>query len=338
MVGSAQRPVTWGICATGGIASSFAADLALVGDARLGAVASRTQRSADAFAEASVRELGHPERPRAHGSYEELAADPDVDVVYVATPHARHVADVMLFFEAGKAVLCEKALTLDAPSAAGLVAEARRRGVFFAEAMWMRVNPRVRHAMALVEQGACGEVRQVRADLGFVAPFDPAGRLWDPKLGASALLDVGIYPLTFAHLVLGEPNEVAATAVLSDRGIDVNGAAALRYASGAVASVAWTQTACSPDTASVAGDDGWIEVASRMHSPRWIAHHHDGAVDTYTDPVIGAGYAHEAIEVMRCLREGLTESPLLPLDDTVAVLATMDRIRELIGVRHDVSS
>ncbi|MDX6276945.1 MAG: hypothetical protein QOJ72_1073, partial [Nocardioidaceae bacterium] len=192
-------PVRWGILATGGIAESFATGLALVDGNELAAVGSRRPEAAADFA----TRFG-TDATRAHGSYEDLAADPDVDVIYVATPHSRHLEDVLLCFEAGKAVLCEKALTMNLADTQTLVDEARRRGLFFAEAMWMRVNPNIRRARQLVADGACGTVGQVRAELGFAAGADVA-RLWDPALGASALLDVGIYPLTFAHLFLGEP-------------------------------------------------------------------------------------------------------------------------------------
>jgi predicted dehydrogenase len=189
---SDAAPVRWGILATGNIAHSFASDLRLVPGAELAACGSRSMAKAHAFAE--IHDVA-----RAYGSYEELAHDPAVDVVYVATPHGRHVEDVTACLDAGKSVLCEKPLTLDAASATALIARARSDGLFLAEAMWMRANPVIRDAMGLARAGACGPIQQVRADLGFVAPVDPASRLLDPALGASALLDVGIYPVTFAH-------------------------------------------------------------------------------------------------------------------------------------------
>lgn len=326
---STTPPVRWGIFATGKIAESFAADLALVPDATLAAVASRTLTRARDFA-------GRHGAPRAYGSYAELAADPDVDVIYVATPHGRHVEDVLLCFEHGKAVLCEKALTLNARQAAELVAEARRRRLFFAEAMWMRCNPRIRRLLGLVRDGGCGDVRQVRADLGFVLPVDASARLVDPALGAGALLDVGIYPLTFAYLVLGEPDEIVASGARSSRGVDLNGGATLLYATGAIASISWTQIAWSDATASIAGAEGRIEVASRMHMPPTVAHVRGWETHTYADPVIGRGYAHEIVEVGECLRAGRTESELLPLDETVAIMALMDRMRAQMGVCYPV--
>ena len=321
---AARTPIRWGILATGRIAASFATDLALVEDNELAAVGSRRPEAARAFAE----RFG---AVRAHGSYEELAADPDVDVIYVATPHSRHLEDVMTCFEAGKAVLCEKALTMNLADTEKLVAEARSRGLFFAEAMWMRANPNIRRIAELAAGGELGQIGQVRAELGFVGPADNA-RLWDPLLGASALLDVGIYPLTFAHLILGEPVAIAAGGALSDAGIDVNGGATLTYASGAVASIAWTQVARSDNRASIAGDAGLIEVPARFHHPSGFTHWHDGHLDTISEPVTGRGYAHEIAEVAACLRAGATESALLPLDETVSVMRQMETILGQLGV------
>jgi predicted dehydrogenase len=322
-----SRPVRWGILATGRIARTFVADLALVPGAVLAAVGSRSEAGARAF----VDEHGFGDRPAtAHGSYADLAADPEVDVVYVATPHSRHRDDVMTCLEAGKAVLCEKPLTLDAGTATALVREARERRLFLAEAMWMRTNPSVRKAVAMAHDGSLGSVRQVRADLGFTLDTDPDGRVWNPELGASALLDLGIYPLTFATLVLGLPAGISAAAVLSDRGVDINGGATLTYDSGAVAGLTWCQTAWTDTRASIAGDGGRIELPMRFHESDSFTYARNREVDTIQTPLRGRGYTHEAEEVMRCLREGLTESPLLPLDETLEIMRLMDRIRDCL--------
>jgi predicted dehydrogenase len=218
-----------------------------------------------------------------------------------------------------------------------LVDEARRRGLFFAEAMWMRTNPNIRRARQLAADGDCGTVGQVRAELGFAAGGD-ISRLWDPALGASALLDIGIYPLTFAHLFLGEPVEIAAAGILSDRGIDINAGATLTYASGAVASIAWNQVAHSDNRASVAGDAGLIEVPGRFHHPtsfsfaKTFTYAQGESVETISEPVTGVGYAHEISEVADCLRAGRTESALLPLDETVSIMKQMGEILSQLGV------
>ncbi len=203
-----DRPVRWGVIATGKIAHKFVADLAQLEECEVAAVGSRRQESADAFAQTHGIAA-------AYGDYRSVVEDPDVDVVYIASPHSMHREHVELAFGAGKAVLCEKSLTLNAGDAEVLVAMARDKGLFLMEAMWMRCDPLIRRLQQLVASGALGEVRQVRADLGFVVDKPPTDRLLDPALGAGALLDMGIYPLTFAQLFLGEPTAVAATAGLS---------------------------------------------------------------------------------------------------------------------------
>jgi predicted dehydrogenase len=336
LVPSVSSPIRWGILATGDIAHSFAADLTLVPGNVLTAVGSRTEDSARAFAlQYSSGQYSSTSAPvRAHPSYGDLADDPDVDVIYVATPHGRHEVDVRRCFQSGKAVLCEKSLTLASASTERLVAEARRAGLFFAEAMWMRTNPTIRRVVELAHDGACGTIAQVRAELGFVAPAHK-DRLWDPKLGASALLDVGIYPLTFAHLVLGEPDDVAAAGTLSDRGIDIGGGVTLTYPGGAVASLAWTQMAWSDNRAAVSGDAGRLEIPARFHQATEYTYARDERLATHAEPLVGRGYAHEIEEVAACLRAGRTESDLLPLDGTVAVMRVMDEIRGQLGVHYE---
>lgn len=316
--------IRWGILATGSIATSFANDLALVPGSELLAVGSRREPAAREFATRHGAE-------RAYGSYEELVNDPDIDIVYVATPHGRHLEDVRQCFAAGKNVLCEKALTMNGDDSATLVAEARELGLFFAEAMWMRTNPNIRRIQELIADGVCGEVLQVRAELGFTAPSDKA-RLWDPALGASALLDVGIYPLTFAHVMLGEPSGIAAAGTVTDRGIDVSGGATLTYPSGAVASIAWTQVAAGDNRAVVAGPDARIELPRRFHEPVELTVAREDDQETTRLPVTGRGYAHEIEEVAGCLRAGATESALLPLDETVSIQRQMDEILSQLGV------
>ena len=326
-----DRPVRWGILATGKIARGFASNLRLLPDAEIAAVAARRLESAQAFA----AEHG---AGTAYGSYRELVEDPDVDVVYVATPHALHREHVLLALEAGKPVLCEKAFTLNEAEAVELVTVARERELFLMEAMWMRCHPLVRRLQQLLATGELGSVRQVRADLGFRVDAPPTDRLLDPVLGGGALLDMGVYPLTFAHLFLGKPDRVLAAAVLSETGIDLDIALALAYESGAVASLTCAMTSASPRTASIATGLGRFEIPAPFHHPGsavWTPA--DGTVDDaeeLSEEVIGTGLAHEALEVMRCLRAGEIESPLVPLDETVALMGLMDAVRRDAGVRY----
>lgn len=326
-----DRPVRWGILATGKIAKGFAQNLALLPDAALAAVASRKVESAEAFA----RDLGSTET-RAYGSYEQLVADPDVDVVYVATPHALHHEHTMLAFDAGKPVLCEKALTLTAREAEDLVRVARERRLFFMEAMWMRCNPVIRRIKQLAERGDLGRIQQVRADLGFLVDAPESDRLLAPELGGGALLDMGVYALTFAHLFLGDPEKVEAVAEMSETGVDLNLALSLGWASGAVASLSATMTAWSPRSASIATDRGRIDLYDGFHHPTEARWTEAGETHLIHEDVIGTGLANEAAEVMRCLRNGETESPLVPHEDTLSIMRLMDRVREKIGLRYAV--
>jgi predicted dehydrogenase len=295
------------------------------------AVASRSERSARAFAD----RFGIP---RAYGDWAALAGDADVDVVYVATPHAAHRAAAGLCLEAGRNVLCEKAFTLNAPEAEELVALARSRGGFLMEAMWMYCNPLIRRLTELVRGGAIGDVRTVQADFGLAGPFPAAHRLRDPAQGGGALLDLGVYPVSFAHLLLGEPSGVTASAVLSPEGVDLQTAAVLSWESGALAALHCSLSGGTGTTASVTGSLGRIDVPEGFFHPSGFVLHRDGRdPEEFTaDPADGPrnSLKHEAREVMRALRAGETESPLVPLDGTLAVMRTLDAVRDRIGVRY----
>ncbi|MFJ4790652.1 Gfo/Idh/MocA family protein [Streptomyces sp. NPDC088794] len=327
----AAENVRWGILATGGIAAAFTADLVDLPDAEVVAVASRTEASAKAFAERFGIE-------RAYGDWDALAHDEDIDVVYVATPHSAHRVAAGLCLEAGRNVLVEKAFTLNAREADELVALARGRGSFLMEAMWMYCNPMIRRLKALVDDGAIGEVRTVQADFGLAGPFPPAHRLRDPEQGGGSLLDLGVYPVSFAQLLLGEPSDVVARAVLSDEGVDLQTGALLSWESGALASVHCSIVGGLATSASVTGSLGRIDVPDGFFFPDRFVLHRDGRdpQEFTADPADGPrnSLKHEAREVMRALRAGETESPLVPIDGTLAVMRTLDAIRERIGVRY----
>ncbi|MEV7670137.1 Gfo/Idh/MocA family protein [Streptomyces sp. NPDC000963] len=321
--------VRWGILATGGIAERFTTDLRTLDDAEVVAVASRSEAPAKAFAE----RFGIP---RAYGEWAGLFADADVDVVYVATPHHAHRTAAGLALEAGKAVLCEKALTLNAREAAELVALARDRGLFLMEAMWMYCNPLIRRIAELVRDGAVGEVRTVQADFGLAGPFGADHRLRDPKTGGGALLDLGVYPVAFAQLLLGEPDSVQAHALLSPEGVDLNTGMLLGWSgTGASALLSCSIAADTPLTASVTGSLGRIDVPRGFFFPERFTLHREGAEpEEFTAEADPHGFRHEAAEVMRCLRAGERESPLVPLDGSLAVMRTLDAVRDRIGVRY----
>jgi predicted dehydrogenase len=329
----------WGILAPGRIAHTFTHDLRLVPGAELAAVGSRSLERATAFA----REHGID---RAHGSYAELLADSAVDAVYIASPHALHVEQVTAALEAGKHVLCEKPLTLRAADAEELFALARRHDRLLLEAMWTACHPVVRAVQQRLRAGEFGTPRQLHAELGFVVDTLPSDRLLDVAMGAGALLDMGIYPLTFAHLLLGEAEQLTATAVLSETGIDLDIAVAGRYPGGTVATLTASMTSWSSRRAEIATDRGRL-VLEDFHHPSHATYIPTAVGGTNDDvergsplrvesaePVIGRGYAHEAVEFQRCLAEGLLESPLLPQAQTLTILRQMDDLRAQVGVRY----
>ncbi|GHD98131.1 Gfo/Idh/MocA family protein [Streptomyces alanosinicus] len=329
--GAMGEKVRWGILATGGIAAAFAADLVDLPDAEIAAVASRRRESAQAFAE----RFG---AGRAYGDWESLAVDPDIDVVYVATPHSAHRAAAGLCLAAGRNVLCEKPFTLNLRETEELVALARTHDRFLMEAMWTYCNPLVRRLKALVDDGVIGDVRTVQADFGLAGPFPPAHRLRDPALGGGALLDLGVYPVSFAQLLLGEPDAVAGSALLSPEGVDLQTGAVLSWASGALAVLHCSIAGGTGGTASVTGSRGRIDVPSGFFHPERFVLHRDGRdpQEFTADPGDGprATLRHEAAEVMRALRAGEKESPLVPLEGSLAVMRTLDALRERIGVRY----
>ncbi len=316
----------WGIAATGGIATRFARDMALVPDGEAVAVASRTVERAEAFA----REHGIA---RAHGSYEALAEDPDVDIVYVASPHVRHAADTLLFLEAGKHVLCEKPFALNLAQASAMVDASRGRGLFLMEAIWSRFLPAYRVLRDLLGEGRIGEPTVVDAEFGFVRPLEPDHRLFAPALGGGALLDLGIYPLQLAALVFGPPTSVAATARLGPTGVDEQVAAVLGHAGGGIATVRAALRSRLACTARISGTDGWIGLPAFMHCPDHLLVETAGSerIDCSYE---GTGLQHEIAEVQRCVAEGLLESPLLPQAETLRLARTMDEIRAGIGLTY----
>jgi predicted dehydrogenase len=322
-----ERPIRWGILATGGIARAFTADLLALPDADVVAVASRARETADGFAAAF-------DIPRAYASYDELLADDEVDAVYIATPHPQHHALAVAALRRHRAVLCEKPITMTEADAADLVAIARDERVFLMEAMKTRCNPLMLRLRDLVEAGEIGQVCAVHASFGNPAPFDPAHRLWATDLGGGALLDLGVYVVSFAHFLLGEPSEVTATGALAPNGVDAEAALLLRWPSGAHALLDCSLRASLPRTAVVSGLAGRIEVDPSFHNPTRIVLHRTGK-----DPVVfaerleGNGFPPEIREVHRCLRAGDLESPLMPLDDTVAVMRVLDSALEQV-TRH----
>jgi predicted dehydrogenase len=322
-----MTPFRWGILSTGRIAGVFATGLASLPDAELVAVGSRSTASAAAFAERF-------HVPRAYASYDELVADPDIDAIYIATPHSSHAEDALRAIATGKAVLCEKPFTINATEAATVVAAARARGVFVMEAMWTRFLPVFVAIREQIAAGRIGEVRLLSADFGFRTAVNPASRLFDPALGGGALLDVGVYCVSLASMLFGPPTGIQSLANLGSTGVDEQAAILLGHASGAMALLATATRTDTPHEATILGTAGMIRVAA----PWWAARAYRITVDGVTEdcalPPLGNGYAHEAAEVARCVRAGLTESPIMPLDETIAIMRTLDALRAQWGLRY----
>jgi predicted dehydrogenase len=328
-----SEKIRWGILATGNIAHQFARGLAVLPDAELVAVGSRSQDSADKFGE----EFDVPHR---HASYEALAADPEVDAVYVSTPHPFHHDNTLLCLNAGKHVLCEKPFAMNARQAGEMIATARTQSRFLMDAVWTRFLPAMVKTRELLAEGVIGETRLLLADFGFRSQFNPKGRLFDPKLGGGALLDVGIYTVQLASMIMGgPPAEMAAKATLGETGVDEQTAMTLKYAGGQLA-----QLSCAIRTAT--NQEAWIygtEGRIHLHAPWWrgtkVTLWQAGGSDngtTFDLPFEGNGYNYEAAEVMRCIREGRLESAVMPLDETLQLMETLDAARAQWGLRYPV--
>jgi predicted dehydrogenase len=323
-----NRPIRWGILGTGAIAAAFATALRQVTDATLFAVGSRSQTSADDFAQTH-------DLIRAFASYAELAADPDVDVVYIASPHTAHFEHTMLCLGAGKHVLCEKPFALNSTQTEQMVALAKHNGLFLMEAMWMRFIPLIIELRRRVDAGEIGQVRMIQADFGFRAPRNPHSRLFNPELAGGALLDLGIYPLAFSALLLGAPTEITSLANIGTTGVDEQSAYVLKHEGGelsVLASALRTQTSMS---AWVYGTDGRIHLPKQFwRAKEMVLYRNEMQPESIHLPYTGNGYQFEAQEVVDCLRDGKTESEIMPLRDSESLMGTMDTIRRQWGLTY----
>lgn len=321
-----MRPVRWGVVGTGGIASTFVADLRLLPDAQVVAVGSRHASSAAEFA-------GRHDIGRHYPSYEQVCRDPDVEAVYVSTIHPGHHDAALLAIEAGKAVLVEKPFTMDAAQAQDVLDAARARGVFVMEAMWSRFLPHLVRVRELLAAGALGEVRLVTADHGQWFAPDPTHRLYAPELGGGALLDLGVYVVSFASMVLGAPASVHAVGTAAFTGVDATTSILLTYAGPAHAVLTTTLSAAGPNRAAIIGTEARIEIDPVFYWPTsFTLTRRDGAVSRYDEPHPGHGLRHQAAEVMRAVREGRLESPVMPHRETLEILQTMDEVRRQTGL------
>jgi predicted dehydrogenase len=314
------RPVRWGILGTGGIASTFVTDLRLTDSGDAAAVGSRSQEAADRFADT----FGISNR---HASYESLVADPDVDVIYMATPHPMHHDNTILALKAGKNVLVEKPFTMNAVEAREIVQVARENGLFAMEAMWTRFLPHVGVIRDWLAQGVLGDIVTVTADHGQWFAEDPEFRLFAPELGGGALLDLGVYPVSFASMVLGTPHRIVSMSAPALTGVDAQTSMLFGYDSGAQAVLTCTLRAKSPTRASIVGTDARIEIGGDFYTPTSVTLIPRNGDPTWVESAHeGRGLRHQADEVARRLAAGDTESALMPLDETISIMETMDTV------------
>jgi len=318
----------WGILGTGGIASAFVKDLKRASGHSVVAVGSRTLSKAADFA----KEISGA---TAYGSYQELVNDSAVDAIYVATPHPMHLEHTLLAVNAGKPTLCEKPFAISATQAQSMVDAAARNNVALLEAMWTRYLPHIAQLREILASGVLGEIQTVEADHGQRLADQNIARLIDPELGGGALLDLGIYPISFAHLILGTPSAITARAVKTDRGVDAQTSAIFDYANGAQAVINTTMIAQTPCRAVVSGFLGRLEIDRTFYTPttmRIVLF--DGTTTQYPNTYVGHGLREQAIEMARVVRAGLLQSPLMPWSETIAVMKTMDEIRKQIGLQY----
>ncbi len=331
-------PVRWGVVATGSIAHTVTGDLALLEDAVLQAVSSRSESSAAAFA-AKFSFTNHYYDGGADGTaadgYLQLVADPEVDVVYIATPHGQHFDVARAALEHGKHVLCEKSLTITAAETRVLIDLARAKGLFLMEAVWARFAPGYQRALEIIAAGEIGEVKWVQADLGFVAPADEVLRIWAPADGGGALLDLTVYPLLWAWGALGKPETVAATGTLTSFGVDAQNTITLSYPSGAQAQLISHLTSQGPSRATISGTLGYLETVDSLNNPQQLLISGPGDVKrTETFDYPGRGYTYQLREVTRCIQDGRTESSTMPPADSLAMMELFDEVRRQIGVSY----
>lgn len=316
---------TWGIAATGEIAERVGGIIAREPGMQVAAVGSRDVSRAQGLA----TKLG---ATRAYGSYAELAADPGVQAIYVATPHAQHRAVAELAIAAGKAVLCEKPLTATLAETESLIAQARDAQVFLMEGMWMRFNPLIQEVATLVRSGALGEIRTVEATFGFPVPYDPAHRLWDPVRGGGALLDLGIYPVALAHLLLGMPASTTVTGTLSANELDAHAELRMQWPNGAEADLRTSLTQWLPTRARVVCADGEVVIAPPFHAATRVSiRTSDGRKRQHLIDSSDLAFAAQAREVRDRVLSGDTESRVMPLDDSLALMRILDEARSALG-------
>jgi predicted dehydrogenase len=318
---------SWGVLGPGGIARAFAKDLAHLNGHSIGAVGSRSLSNAQSFA----TEFGGT----AYGSYEELVNDSTIDAIYVATPHPAHHDNVILALNAGKPVLCEKPFAVNAVEAQSMVNAAKRNNVALMEAMWARFLPHYAKVREIISSGVLGPIQSIHADHGQRLADQGIPRLVQPELAGGALLDLGIYPISFAHMILGNPQSITSSAVLTEKGVDAQTSMVFTYANGAHSILTTTMIAQTPCRAVVAGLHGWLEIDRTFYNPASMrVVMNDGKTTEYANGYKGHGLREQAEIFKQLVQSGNLESKILTWQDTVDIMKSMDVVRQQIGLKY----
>lgn len=328
MTAQKLSPIKWGIMATGKIAHAMVRDAALVDGTKIHAVGSRSIENAQPFAHKHGI-------PNVHGSYDELANDPSIDLIYIATPHNSHFELIKLCLENGKHVLCEKPMVLNTRQAQDCATLAREKGLFLMEALWTRFFPAIQRVRRWIQDGRVGQLKHIVADFSFAAHYSPDGRLFNPALAGGALLDLGIYPISLVTLFLGSPEKIEGTAIIGETGVDEEDHIHLEFSGGATAELRCGLRENRPVLATIEGTEGCITIHERFHHPDRISLRSRGAKTvSETFPTEGAGYHYQIAAVSQSIREGMSEHTAMPLADTLCNLKVMDSLRHQWGLGY----
>jgi predicted dehydrogenase len=328
-----NKKINWGILGCGNIASKFASDLKYVADSELVAVGSRNKSAADGFAKRFSASHNH-------GSYEDLVNDKDVDVIYVATPHGLHHEHVLLGIENNKAVLCEKAFAINKKQAKEMIDTAKKKNVFLMEALWTKFLPNYLAVQKMLQEKKLGDIGSVLVNFGFIPKQPVTARIYDPELGGGTMLDIGIYNVFIVLSVLGKPDVIEASMTPASTGVDEQCAATFKYNNGAFAQMFSTFSSNLPTEAYINGDKGRIRLTHRFYSPAAEIQFYPDYMESKQiipfEKEEGHGYQYEARHVCECLRNGLTESPVMTHADTLLLMEILDNIRLAAGIHYDV--
>lgn len=323
------KTVNWGILGLGKIAHKFAHDLLLVENAILYGVASRDLAKAKDFANKYQVE-------QYYSNYKDLTDDPNIDIVYIATPHVHHCKFTLMALNSGKAVLCEKAFGMNKGEVEKMIAKAREKNLFLMEALWTRFIPGTYKLLELIQSGLIGDLKSVRADFGFKAKFEPNKRLFNKELGGGSLLDIGIYPVFLSLLSLGFPKKIIANAVMSKTEVDTSIMMLFTYKNQETAILDATLAVNTPTEAWLHGTKGSLKMHSRFHHTESISYYKDHElIETHEVKFKGNGYYHEIIEVMNCLNNGKIESDKMPLNFSLQLIDLLDKVRQEIGLTYN---